>query len=85
MIEYLRLHPRENEEFLFTTLVKRKQLTTGDIRKILRVTALRAKLVGVITDGDIRRRLEKNLNPLDGIAKDLMNAHSHTIDLSGFN
>ncbi len=44
LIEYLRLHPREKESFLFTTLVKNNQLTTGDVRKTLRTTALRAKI-----------------------------------------
>ena len=33
LIEYLRSHPRENNSFLFTTLKKNNQLTTGDIKK----------------------------------------------------
>ena len=44
LIEYLRAHPREKEDFLFTTLVKRNQMTTGDIRKTIRITASRAKI-----------------------------------------
>jgi len=34
----------------------------------------------VITDGDIRRRLEKSADPLTGVAKDLMTTNPRTID-----
>lgn len=37
-------------------------------------------LVGVITDGDIRRRLEKSPDPLTGVAKDLMTTNPRTIE-----
>lgn len=37
-------------------------------------------LVGIITDGDIRRRLENHQNPLDGQAKDMMKSSPRTID-----
>jgi integrase/recombinase XerD len=44
LIEYLRKFPREKDNFLFTTLVRNRQMATGDVRKALRVTALKAKI-----------------------------------------
>ena len=44
LIEYLRAFPREKDDFLFTTLVRKNQLTTGDVRKILRVNSERAQI-----------------------------------------
>ena len=38
------------------------------------------RLIGVITDGDVRRRLEKTLNPLEDSAQDLMSRHPKTVD-----
>lgn len=37
-------------------------------------------LIGIITDGDIRRRLENASNPLDGLAGDMMTKNPRTID-----
>ncbi|MEK6555497.1 MAG: KpsF/GutQ family sugar-phosphate isomerase [Bdellovibrionota bacterium] len=37
-------------------------------------------LAGIITDGDVRRRLEKNQNPLSGVASDMMSKNPKTID-----
>jgi site-specific recombinase XerD len=42
LIEYLREFPREKDDFLFTTLLKNNQLTSGDVRKIMRTASLRA-------------------------------------------
>ena len=39
-------------------------------------------LVGIITDGDIRRRLEGHTNPLDGVAGLIMTQNPKTIDAS---
>jgi arabinose-5-phosphate isomerase len=36
--------------------------------------------VGVVTDGDLRRRLEKSQNPLDDRARDLMSRAPKTVD-----
>lgn len=55
-------------------------MTHKDVRGSAGVINDNGELIGVITDGDIRRRLEKNLNPLEGVAQDLMNAHPRTID-----
>ncbi len=37
-------------------------------------------LLGVITDGDIRRRLELNEDPLAGVARDMMTRNPRTVD-----
>jgi arabinose-5-phosphate isomerase len=39
-------------------------------------------LVGVITDGDVRRRLEHSDDPLSGVARDMMSKNPRTIDLN---
>ena len=55
-------------------------MTSKDVRGAAGVVDASGDLIGVITDGDIRRRLEKSQNPLEGIAKDLMTLHPRTID-----
>jgi arabinose-5-phosphate isomerase len=37
-------------------------------------------LIGVVTDGDLRRRLEKSHNPLEDSAKDIMSKNPKTVD-----
>ena len=61
LIEYLRAHPREKEDFLFTTLIRRRQLSTGDVRKTLRDTALRANIGRRIFPHLLRHSLATNL------------------------
>jgi site-specific recombinase XerD len=41
LIEYLKSYTRSENDFLFTTLSRRNQLTPGDLRKILRTVAAR--------------------------------------------
>lgn len=55
-------------------------MTHKDVRGTAGVLNENGELIGVITDGDIRRRLEKSDNPLAGTAMDLMNANPKTID-----
>ncbi len=55
-------------------------MTGGDVRGVAGVTNSDGQLIGVITDGDIRRNLEKNKNPLDSSVKDLMSSQPKTID-----
>ncbi|HVZ55785.1 MAG TPA: KpsF/GutQ family sugar-phosphate isomerase [Chitinophagaceae bacterium] len=59
-----------------------KEVILEITRKRLGVTAVtdsQDNLLGIITDGDLRRMLEKNL-PIDGItASDIMTAHPRTI------
>ncbi len=55
-------------------------MTHKDVRGTAGVLNDKGELIGVITDGDIRRRLEKSDNPLSGTAADLMNSSPKTID-----
>lgn len=55
-------------------------MTHKDVRGVAGVIDAKGDLIGVITDGDIRRRLQKNQDPLIGAAKDLMVMSPRTID-----
>ncbi|QDK36799.1 SIS domain-containing protein [Bdellovibrio sp. NC01] len=57
-------------------------MTHKDVRGAAGVVDEKGDLVGVITDGQIRRRLEKSTDPLTGTAKDLMTANPRTIDVN---
>lgn len=55
-------------------------MTHKDVRGAAGIVDGSDNLIGIITDGDIRRRLEKNNDPLTGVAKDLMTMNPRTID-----
>lgn len=55
-------------------------MTHREVRGVAGVVDAAGNLAGVVTDGDIRRRLEKNGDPLQGVAGDLMNPNPRTID-----
>lgn len=55
-------------------------MTHKDVRGAAGVVDANGDLIGVITDGQIRRRLEKSPDPLTGAAKDLMTTNPRTID-----
>jgi arabinose-5-phosphate isomerase len=55
-------------------------MTSRDVRGIAGVVDDTQNLVGIITDGDIRRRLEKSANPLVERAADVMSKTPKTID-----
>jgi arabinose-5-phosphate isomerase len=57
-------------------------MTSKDVRGVAGVVDANKNLVGIITDGDIRRRLEKNNEPFTEKAKDLMSRTPKTIDCS---
>lgn len=57
-------------------------MTSKEVRGAAGVVNETGDLIGVITDGDIRRRLDKNATPLEGVARDMMNASPRTIDAS---
>lgn len=57
-------------------------MTHREVRGVAGVVDADGNLTGVITDGDLRRRLEKSHDPLSGIARELMNPHPRTIDSS---
>lgn len=55
-------------------------MTHKDVRGAAGIVDAAGDLIGVVTDGDIRRRLEKNEDPLAGTAQDLMTMNPRTID-----
>ncbi len=55
-------------------------MTNKDVRGTAGVIDGSGNLIGVITDGDIRRRLERSEDPLAGTARELMNQSPKTID-----
>lgn len=55
-------------------------MTHKDVRGAAGVVDEKGDLIGVITDGDIRRRLEKSNDPLQGVAQELMTTSPRTID-----
>jgi len=57
-------------------------MTSKDVRGVAGVIDKDRTLIGIITDGDIRRRLEKNTAPFTETAKDLMSRTPKTIDCS---
>ena len=61
LIEYLKEYPREKDKFLFTTLVRKRRLSTGDVRKTLRTTALRANIGRRVYPHALRHSLATNL------------------------
>lgn len=54
-------------------------MTSATVRGVLGVTDSDKKLVGVITDGDLRRHLNDNKDPLSSSAKELMSNAPKTI------
>lgn len=56
------------------------QMTSKDVRGVAGVVDAGGNLVGIITDGDIRRRLEKSANPLTEKAEAVMSRNPKTID-----
>ncbi len=55
-------------------------MSRGEVRGAAGVTDDRGDLVGIITDGDIRRKLDNAEDPLHGVAGDLMTKNPRTID-----
>ncbi|MEQ1664893.1 MAG: KpsF/GutQ family sugar-phosphate isomerase [Bdellovibrionales bacterium] len=57
-------------------------MTSAEVRGVAGVVDADDRLCGCVTDGDIRRRLEKNKNPLNESAQDIMSKNPKTIDAS---
>ncbi len=55
-------------------------MTAKEVRGVCGVTDATGNLLGIITDGDLRRRLEKSKNPLDDSANDIMVRNPKTVD-----
>lgn len=56
------------------------KMTSKEVRGAAGVLDANGKLIGVVTDGNLRRRLEKGGNPLDDKAVDMMSRNPKTID-----
>lgn len=56
------------------------QMTQKEVRGVAGVVDENENLVGIVTDGDIRRRLEKSGDPLSEKAGDVMSRNPKTID-----
>ncbi|MCB0369223.1 MAG: KpsF/GutQ family sugar-phosphate isomerase [Bdellovibrionales bacterium] len=57
-------------------------MTHRDVRGCAGVVDDHGDIIGIITDGDLRRRLEKNVNPLEGNSEEVMTLNPRTIDVS---
>lgn len=57
-------------------------MTSAEVRGVAGVVDEKNHLCGCVTDGDLRRRLEKNKNPLTEVAEDIMSLNPKTIDAS---
>ncbi len=55
------------------------KMTAKEVRGVAGIIDDAGDLVGVITDGDLRRRLEKSKDPLNDAAKDVMSLKPKTI------
>lgn len=55
-------------------------MTQKEVRGVAGVIDASGNLIGSITDGDVRRRLDKSQNPLDEKAGDLMGKNPKTIE-----
>jgi arabinose-5-phosphate isomerase len=72
--------PLVNPQEPMTSVIS--MMTSKDVRGVAGVVSAEGKLVGVITDGDIRRRLERSTAPLTDPAEALMSRTPKTIDCS---
>ncbi len=57
-------------------------MTAAEVRGVAGVVDDKGLLLGCVTDGDIRRRLEKSKNPLTESAQDIMSKNPKTIDVA---
>jgi site-specific recombinase XerD len=61
LIDYLAVHKREPESFLFTTLLNKNQLATCDVRKLIRTVGKRAQIGRRVFPHLFRHSLATNL------------------------
>jgi arabinose-5-phosphate isomerase len=55
------------------------KMTGKEVRGVAGIVDDKGDLIGVVTDGDLRRRLEKAKDPLNEVAKDVMSTRPKTI------
>jgi arabinose-5-phosphate isomerase len=58
------------------------KMTSSEVRGVCAVVDQTGSLIGTITDGDLRRRLDKSKNPLEDCAKDIMGQRPKTVEAS---
>lgn len=56
-------------------------MTDAEVRGVAGVVDDKGQLTGIITDGDLRRKLDKSVNPLQETAGGIMSSNPKTIDL----
>jgi integrase/recombinase XerD len=61
IIEYLKKYPREDSDYLFTTLRKNNQLSSADVRKHVKVIARKTGIVKRVHPHKYRHSLASNL------------------------
>lgn len=61
LIQYLKEYPRQNGDYLFTTLQKGNQLRTQDVRKIIKTTSEKARIEKRVYPHLFRHSLASNL------------------------
>lgn len=61
LVQYLKEYPREKNDLLFRTIVRKNMLNTRDVRKILKVISKRAKIQKNVYPHLLRHSLATNL------------------------
>ncbi|MDZ4676924.1 MAG: KpsF/GutQ family sugar-phosphate isomerase [Oligoflexia bacterium] len=56
------------------------KMTAKEVRGVCGVVDSDGALIGTITDGDLRRRLDKSINPLNEMAQDIMGKNPKIVD-----
>jgi arabinose-5-phosphate isomerase len=77
------MHTGKAMPVLLTTTPMKQVLTVmshGEVRGAAGITDEQGDLIGVITDGDIRRKLESSQDPLSTLAGDMMTKNPRTVD-----
>lgn len=70
--------PLVAEDASFKTIIA--TMTQKDVKGVVGIINNKEELIGIITDGDLRRHLEKGDKPLEAMAKQVMTAKPKTID-----
>ncbi|MCE3009080.1 MAG: KpsF/GutQ family sugar-phosphate isomerase [Proteobacteria bacterium] len=56
------------------------KMSQAETRGAASIVGSQGDLIGIITDGDVRRRLESSSDPLNGVAKDMMTKSPRAIE-----
>jgi arabinose-5-phosphate isomerase len=80
------MHP-ESEISIASTDTSMKEIiykmTHKDlVRGVVGIVDSKGDLIGMVTDGDVRRRLDKSMNPLEDLVQNVMSRSPKTVDLN---